>query len=116
MKTMTSRQNHKMDKQQEIEEQGKIVTEISDVECEYNKGCHGEASVKLSQQKGYQRLAKFITIIAFVFVFIVMLFKSTNNVAEALIAIPIASAVVAGASYVLVRLVYWVIDGFRLGK
>ena len=69
---------------------------------------------KTYDQVGFKRLAILITVVAFVIAYLyIYQTQLAPSAVDALFWIPWMSALVAGATYLFIRAVYWVIDGFR---
>jgi hypothetical protein len=71
----------------------------------------GEKTMGLYQQPGYKRLSIGITVLTFI-AFLLFAGETGASLGEALLAGVIFSA----GAYVLTRLVYWIIDGFKSHK
>ncbi len=68
----------------------------------------------IAQKTGFKRLAILISVIAFIVAYIVLTVNERSvNDKEALILFPIISLLVSLGVYLLIRSVYWVIDGFQ---
>ena len=70
--------------------------------------------MKTYEQEGYNRLAKLLSIIAFIVTFIILSATIRRLQPEHIfIAFPIASILVAALVFFITRIIYWVIDGFK---
>ena len=73
--------------------------------------------MKLNGSTGFKRLSRLITVLS-LFAAYFMLLVNDGNVRdkEALIQYPIVSLLIAISVYILIRSIYWVVDGFRADK
>ncbi len=70
--------------------------------------------MSLYKNKGFKRLAIVISGIAFICTYITLcLIEYRVETKELLIGFPIASALSAIGTFISIRIIYWVIDGFR---
>ncbi len=73
--------------------------------------------MKLYQKSGYNRLAKLISLLGVVLTYIILtVIEYSVQTEEALIVFPIMSILSGLGTFLLTRLVYWVIDGFNESK
>jgi len=87
----------------------KFTEEIVDKEKQKNK--------KLKDHPGYKRLSYFVPFIIFIISYVLlMLNESRVSDDEAFVEFPIISGLIALFSYIILRITYWVIDGFRKGN
>jgi len=87
----------------------KFTEEIIEKEKKKNK--------KLKDHLGFKRLSFFLPFIFFIILYAsLMLNERSISEEEAFIAFPIISGLVALFGYIIVRIVYWVVDGFRKGR
>ncbi len=74
-------------------------------------------NMKLYQKSGYNRLAKLISLLGVVLTYIILtVIEYSVQTEEALIVFPIMSILSGLGTFLLTRLVYWVIDGFNESK
>ena len=74
-------------------------------------------NMKLYQKSGYNRLAKLISLLGVVLTYIILtVIEYSVQTEEALIVFPIMSIHSGLGTFLLTRLVYWVIDGFNESK
>jgi len=75
-------------------------------------------NTKLKDHIGFKRLSFFITFICFIVLYASSLIINRLNVSEeeVFISFPIISGIVSLFVYIMVRIVYWVVDGFRKGR
>jgi hypothetical protein len=68
----------------------------------------------LYQLQGYRRLAVGISALTF-FASLLILFTTSNKdeFVVYFIYIPVVSVLISGSVYCLIRLVYWIVDGFK---
>ena len=72
--------------------------------------------MSLYKNKGFKRLAIVISGLAFICTYIAFFLNEYNvNTKQLLIGFPIVSALSAIGTFILIRIIYWVFDGFRSG-
>lgn len=87
----------------------KFTEEIIDKEKKKNK--------KLKDHPGFKRLSFFIPFMLFVISYVsLMLNEQSIDGEEAFIGFPIISGLIALFCYIIMRIIYWVVDGFRKGR
>jgi len=70
--------------------------------------------MSLYKEQGYRRLAVLIAIIAFIVTYTALCMNEYRvQPEEAFIGFPIVSVLTAGGAFILTRIIYWVIDGFK---
>lgn len=73
--------------------------------------------MKLNDSTGFKRLSRLITVLSlFATYFMLLANDSRVREEEAFIQYPIVSLLIAISVYILIRSVYWVVDGFRADK
>lgn len=70
--------------------------------------------MRLKEHRGFKRLAVLISLVSFIIAYIFLFINERMvNEKEAFLVFPIIAAIIALATFVFVRIIYWVADGFK---
>jgi hypothetical protein len=73
--------------------------------------------MKLKDHKGFKRLAVLIALIIAVVTYILLIVNEGNPSDELIfIGFPFAAILISLGTYIFIRIIYWVIDGFRMNS
>jgi hypothetical protein len=71
------------------------------------------SEMKLKNHPGFKRLTVLITLASFIITYILLFVDGYYGEREIFFEFPIAAALIAIVTFIFVRIIYWVIDGFR---